>query len=592
MAAISNNDRHDMGAANNGVFFASERRTNMGKDATICLVARLVGEFKPADISLAAGVDLEALKKDDNDPMEVVVEVPAGKSTRGWDYTGEALQQIVTHVNQHTLSGFLGHQKPEDVGSQFPTPVTHWVGAVWRDNKAYFRGVVDKVAGDLKRWIRAKRVKQVSIFGAPVLKTANGETKVVGYKPMSIDWTPLDRAGMPTRLVAVGEIDSTFGAGELDGSIEDLQKAIRQALYAKYPGYDTYIERLFPERVIAVVNKGGYTRKMLAIPYSVSGDAVALGDAVEVELEIVRNYVPVTGELDGSFDDIMNAVEAAVRAKFSQVTTFGGRSENVYAYLRRLFPDKAIIETGTGTGRKMLLVPYKIDESGSVVFGQATEVEEKREYVPVVAGEQTGGIAMTLQEMLAAIRSALAKGEAKFPDVLGEIGVTKEQAIEALAGEQLRTAQAGADLGKKLCTALGFGADMKTAEAVAVAGEMSGVWKTLGFDKAKPEKPAEVVGAMVRVQAENGKAAHAKLVSDTINEKVTGEQAQALVTKMLRVPENATKEQIGGEIDNLLKDDAVKGFLGKAFIDKPAGTAGTGGQEPARQHTRVKRVGI
>lgn len=178
------------------------------------LRAGVSGEIRPEDIPLAAGVDLTALKAGDEDPVEVVVEVPAGRSKRGWNYRPAAIQAIVRHVQEKTLSGFLGHQKPEDVDSEFKPPVTHWVGAVWKDGKGYFRGVVDAAAKDLKRWIKAKRINQVSIFGLPKLVKAAGETDVVDYMPLSMDWTPLDRAGMPTRIVAIGEMDQIIGGVE------------------------------------------------------------------------------------------------------------------------------------------------------------------------------------------------------------------------------------------------------------------------------------------------------------------------------------------------------------------------------------------
>jgi hypothetical protein len=184
------------------------------KNKWALLPAALSGEMTPQDIPLAPGVNLEAIKAGDEDPLEVVVEVPAGKSTRGWDYTPESLKAIVSHVNSDTLSGFLGHQKPEDVANKFDPPVTHWVGARMEGTRAYFRGVVDAAAKDLKRWIRSGRVKQVSIFGMPKLQTVAGETKVLDYKPLSIDWTPLDRSGMPTRIVALGEMDDANEGGD------------------------------------------------------------------------------------------------------------------------------------------------------------------------------------------------------------------------------------------------------------------------------------------------------------------------------------------------------------------------------------------
>ncbi|RIJ63613.1 hypothetical protein [Rummeliibacillus sp. POC4] len=173
-----------------------------------------IGEMNAEDIPVAPNVNIDELKKGDDDPLEVVVEIPASKSKRGWNYTSNSLKDIVNHVNSQTLNGFLGHQRPEDVSNQFLPPVTHWVGAKMAGETAYFRGVVDAAAKDLKRWIKSGRVKQVSIFGMPKIQKVAGETNVVGYKPLSIDWTPLDRAGMNTRIVAMsGEMWDLDGDG-------------------------------------------------------------------------------------------------------------------------------------------------------------------------------------------------------------------------------------------------------------------------------------------------------------------------------------------------------------------------------------------
>lgn len=182
------------------------------------LTATTVGEMDVSQIPLSQSVNLQALKAGDTEPLEVVVSVPVGKSRRGWNYRAEALQRIVGEVMVQGLPGFLGHQKAEDVDHQFPTPVTHWVGAMFADGKAYFRGVVDKSASDLKRWIKAGTVKTVSIFGVPTLQTVGGETDVIDYRPLSIDWTPLGRAGMPTQIVAMsGEMDEIAdGSGQRD----------------------------------------------------------------------------------------------------------------------------------------------------------------------------------------------------------------------------------------------------------------------------------------------------------------------------------------------------------------------------------------
>ncbi|GIO33250.1 hypothetical protein J2TS6_43910 [Paenibacillus albilobatus] len=198
------------------------------KDKIFSLFGGIAGEMSIEDIPPAPGVDVDLIKQGDNDPLEVIVEVPVGKSKRGWNYTHKALKDIVDAVNTRTLAGFKGHQKPEDVSNQFIDPATHWIGAKMTETAAYFRGIVDKKEEDLKRWIKGKRIKQVSIYGRPVLKNVSGETQVVGYDALSIDWTPLDRMGMPTRIVAAsGEMWDPDGAGpgEMKGDDEQMEWA-------------------------------------------------------------------------------------------------------------------------------------------------------------------------------------------------------------------------------------------------------------------------------------------------------------------------------------------------------------------------------
>jgi len=343
------------------------------------------GEMKVEDVPLAPWADLQALKAGDPEPMEVVVEIPAGKSKRGWNYRPEALQKIVGEVMSQGLPGFLGHQKQEDVDHQFPTPVTHWVGALWKDGKAYFRGVVDKAAADLKRWIKAKTIRTVSIFGVPKLQQVGGETHVVDYRPLSIDWTPLGRAGMPTSIVAIGEMDEILSGG----------------------------------------------------------------------------------------------------------------------------------------------------------------------------GENP----MSWKELVAKLKEMLASGDVTPGQIVGEMGLN----VETLAGEiaELKAA---------------FGAMEtldKVKEALGVTGEMDVLQVATEARKALDEKAT---------------AEREKLIDEVLKEKVTGEMAQALVKKMLQVPEDATKEQITGEIDKLLKDETIKTAISKFYVDKPPIIGGGNNKETTT--LRVKRQAI
>jgi len=188
---------------------------------------RIVGEMRPADVPLAPGVNLLALKAADADPMEVVVEIPSGLSARGWEYGKVVIRHLAGQIMQKPVAGYLGHQKSENLDYEFPTPVTHWVGAIYRDGSAFVRGVVDKAASDLKRWIRANAINQVSIYGYMTTEERDGRTHVTSIELLSIDWVPLDRAGMNTRVVAVGEMNNrgrteTMTLAEIFGELRKL----------------------------------------------------------------------------------------------------------------------------------------------------------------------------------------------------------------------------------------------------------------------------------------------------------------------------------------------------------------------------------
>ena len=275
----------------------------MAKSKFMALVAQINGEMAVDDVPAASWANVDELKKGDDDPLEIVMAVPAGKSTRGWNYTGNALNSIVGEVNSIGLPGFLGHQKAENVSTEFPQPVTHWIGAKMADGVAYFRGLVDKSAPDLKRWIRGKAITQVSIYGYPRLEqnTVTGETDVVDYKGLSIDWTPLNRAGMPTSVAAVsGEMDSI--AEPADSSHEALREALRSAAYTKlnttnssraYVGMNSVYDDSF---IASYDNDDGGT-KYYRFGYTKNpdGSGILLGEPVEVQRK--ETWEPV-GEME------------------------------------------------------------------------------------------------------------------------------------------------------------------------------------------------------------------------------------------------------------------------------------------------------
>lgn len=191
----------------------------------------ICGEMSPSDVPLAPWVDYESLRADDSDLLDVVVAVPEGRSKRKWYYQAGALKDIHAEIMASGLPGYMGHQRPENVDHEFPPLATQWIGAKLDQSAAktvlYVRGLIDKSQENLKRWIRRRFIRQVSIYGRPKLARVGGEMHVVGYEPLSIDWTPLNRNGMPTRIVAMngapaGEFDA-FLSGEPTGEQDDAQ---------------------------------------------------------------------------------------------------------------------------------------------------------------------------------------------------------------------------------------------------------------------------------------------------------------------------------------------------------------------------------
>jgi hypothetical protein len=307
----------------------SKRGLKAGKPAIV--MAHIVSEMEPSSIPANPLVNLEALKSGDDDPLEVVVEIPAGKSKRGWNYTTPALQDVVNKVNAQATPGYLGHMTPEEVSHKFPTPVTHWVGAKLEGGKAYVRGVVDKAAGDLKRWIRAGVVNTTSILGTPKLATVAGEVQVQGFDLISNDWTPPGRAGMATRLVGVGEMEEydyeDYKAEMIgDGSHEDLREAIRTAALEGSLGASyIYVRRVYDDYAIieAEVKEAGGNQlitKLYQLPYGTVDDKIQLGTPVEVVEK--RVYEPATtSEMDHGGEGSMTWQEALKKALESKTIT-------------------------------------------------------------------------------------------------------------------------------------------------------------------------------------------------------------------------------------------------------------------------------
>jgi hypothetical protein len=177
----------------------------------------------------------------------------------------------------------------------------------------------------------------------------------------------------------------------------------------------------------------------------------------------------------------------------------------------------------------------------------------------LTGGEPT----VTWRELVAQLKAKLAAGEVTRAQIIGEMGwKAQEVAGEIDAGWFKEVTGAAETLAK-------------VKEALGITGEMDVM---------------KVAAEAKKALDEQARARHEALITETIKEKVAGEMAQALIRKMLHVPEGATKEQIAGEIDKLLADESLKETFSKLHIDKPAGVGATGKADAG--FLRPKRVAI
>ena len=170
---------------------------------------------------------------------------------------------------------------------------------------------------------------------------------------------------------------------------------------------------------------------------------------------------------------------------------------------------------------------------------------------------------MSWKEHVAKLKEMLASKEVTVGQVVGEMGWKAQDIAGEIDAEWLKEVTGAVET-------LG-----KAKEALGVTGEMDVLQVATEARKALDEKAV---------------AEREKLIDEVLKEKVVGEMAQALVKKILQVPEGATKEQIAGEIDKLLKDETIKAAISKFYVDKPPIIGGSDNKETTT--LRVKRQAI
>ena len=161
------------------------------------------------DVPFAPGVDVEALTKDDPDPLFVTVEVlnpQVSKNKNNW--TIDMLHDVAKQINESRPNGYMGHLDEAEMHTKNPETVTIWLGAkvVETDSgpKLFAKGYVlpTTLGTSFKTYLRkakaaAKQVA-VSVFGLADKKW-NDIKKAYDIRSFdleSIDWARHGKEGI------------------------------------------------------------------------------------------------------------------------------------------------------------------------------------------------------------------------------------------------------------------------------------------------------------------------------------------------------------------------------------------------------------
>lgn len=312
-------------------------------------------QVEASPIAFAPGFDLEALKLVDPDPVFATVKIRAsrGDQGKGPEYDSALLQKLEQQINSKRPPGYKGHQKLEDVETQYREPVTAWVGAHFGTSadgtgELTVKGYVPTTASDLRTQLKlaeagADMVNSVSIFGMrEVDKVSN---RVTDFDLWSLDWTPKGRAGMETELVGV--------SGEQ--AKEDEEMATREEVIASLTAADV------PEGVANALRQEGVatveTDVALAGEMRVILDLDSETDP-EAVVEAVRGLVSkahaddvadlVTAAVDGA-EIAAEMVKEAVRDHLLTVATTSSTEEDLAGEISKAMEKPYIKALADGT---------------------------------------------------------------------------------------------------------------------------------------------------------------------------------------------------------------------------------------------------
>lgn len=190
-----------------------------------------VGEFRGdfPDVPIAEGVDLEAIRQRDPDPMFVTLPIAeVGKvSSNGLLYDEPLVDSIVAQVNSKRPGGIFGHLKDEDRNTSFPLPAGLWVGAARIGQKAWGKSYIPpSAARDYVSNLKAVGGQlATSIYGRGKFeRVRDGVRRMLSLDLESLDFAPPGRAALG--LGATPHLTSEMSPQGATAAMEQEQEPI------------------------------------------------------------------------------------------------------------------------------------------------------------------------------------------------------------------------------------------------------------------------------------------------------------------------------------------------------------------------------
>lgn len=192
---------------------------------------------KVEDVPIAEGVDVEALRQLDNDPMFVTLPIAeiGAVSNNGTLYDDALIDSIAEQINTDRPGGIFGHLKEDERGTAFPIPEGLWVGARRIGQTLWAKSYIPPgAARDYVRNLKAVGGQiATSIYGRGKFeKVRDGVRRLTNFKLESLDFAPPSRAALG--LGAVPHLTSEMSQ-EQEAEMPDKAQVISELTVADIP---------------------------------------------------------------------------------------------------------------------------------------------------------------------------------------------------------------------------------------------------------------------------------------------------------------------------------------------------------------------